>query len=393
MNLMVKMVALLSLMVCAEAGAGQTAAPDDTPMDHLQEQSQSVQRDIQGREAELERVLRREGDVMEALEKTNLAIQRHRRLAAALKVEASVLDRKISSISEAIDDLQRRIHANEAHLSKRLVALYKTSRLGTVHWLEPADSVNALLKRKTALERILSHDEGFRETLMVYYDDLRQLQSQLLSHQQAHRSRMAEYDQQMAAANRERSHRERLLAHIRNQKEIQLTAIDRLRQAARALDQKMQSLSRQSIPKEIHETRPSKPFAEMKGLLIVPVKGKIINQYGAYRHPRLNVQGFRSGIVITADRGEPVKTVYGGTVLFSSWFKGYGNLVIVDHGDHYYTVYAHLEDIFKSVDNRVEAGDVIATVGDSGAMGTADLYFEVRHHDRHLNPLEWLAPN
>jgi septal ring factor EnvC (AmiA/AmiB activator) len=125
-------------------------------------------------------------------------------------------------------------------------------------------------------------------------------------------------------------------------------------------------------------------------LLIFPVKGKIANLYGSYRHPRLNVPAFRNGIDIAAERGEPVKAVHAGAILYSSWFKGYGNVVIIDHGDHFYSVYAHLEDVFKSVDNHVEAGDVIATVGDSGAMGAAGLYFELRHHDRPLDPLEWL---
>jgi septal ring factor EnvC (AmiA/AmiB activator) len=104
----------------------------------------------------------------------------------------------------------------------------------------------------------------------------------------------------------------------------------------------------------------------------------------------LNIQAFRNGIDIAAERGEPVKAVHAGTVLYAGWFKAYGNIVVIDHGDHYYTVYAHLEDVFKSVDHRVEAGDVIATVGDSGAMGATALYFEIRHHDRALDPLEWL---
>jgi septal ring factor EnvC (AmiA/AmiB activator) len=104
----------------------------------------------------------------------------------------------------------------------------------------------------------------------------------------------------------------------------------------------------------------------------------------------LNTQAFRNGIDIAADRGEPVRAVHAGTVLYASWFKAYGNIVVIDHGESYYTVYAHLEDVFKSVDNRVEAGDAIATVGDSGAMGATGLYFEIRHHDRPLDPMEWL---
>jgi septal ring factor EnvC (AmiA/AmiB activator) len=124
-------------------------------------------------------------------------------------------------------------------------------------------------------------------------------------------------------------------------------------------------------------------------LLLPPVKGKIVSLYGSFRHPQLNVPAFRSGIEIAADRGEPVQSVHSGTIIYASWFKGYGNVLIIDHGSSFYSVYAHLEDVFKSIDNPVEAGEVVATVGDSGALGTPGLYFEIRHHGKPLDPLEW----
>lgn len=156
------------------------------------------------------------------------------------------------------------------------------------------------------------------------------------------------------------------------------------------LEQKIQSLAQPADAPTGRRSAAVKPITDSKGLLIFPVKGRIVNRYGPYRHPRLNVPTFRNGIDIAAERGEPVKAVHGGIILYSSWFKGYGNVVIIDHGDHFYSVYAHLEDVFKSVDNRVEAGDVIATAGDSGALGATGLYFELRHHDQPLNPMEWL---
>jgi septal ring factor EnvC (AmiA/AmiB activator) len=192
--------------------------------------------------------------------------------------------------------------------------------------------------------------------------------------------------------NRERSNREKLLARIRVDKAAQLAALDHLEEAARALDLKMRALSRPPGASAGGPHAPARPITASKGLLIFPVKGKIINLYGPYRHPRLNVQAFRSGIDIAAERGEPVRAVHAGTILYSGWFRGYGNVVIIDHGDHFYSVYAHLEDVFKTVENWVEAGDVIATAGDSGAMGAAGLYFELRHHDRPLDPMEWLRP-
>lgn len=372
--------------------AGQSR-PDETPaatVDRLREEADALQFNLREQESGLERIERRREDILSALDRTNQMLQRHQRLSASLGAELEDLDQKIESTRAAMEDMARRIRTLEGYLSRRLVALYKISRMGTLHVLAPADSIAELLQRKTALERILDHDERARQTMAAQYAELQDLQGQLIRHQEDQRVRFAEYEQQAAAVLHERSRREALLARIRDQQEVHRAAIEALKEAARELEREIQTLSRQSDGSASRRPATSPALAASKGLLIFPVKGKIQNSYGPYRLPRLNIHAFRNGVDISAERGEPVRSVHAGTVLYASWFRAYGNIVVIDHGDHYYTVYAHLEDVFKSVDNRVEAGDVIATVGDSGAMGATGLYFEIRHHDRPLDPLEWL---
>jgi murein hydrolase activator len=372
------------------AGQPMPEGPPSSAVDRLREEADALQLNLREQETDLERIARRQEDILAALDLANRTLQRHQRQAAALSAEMEELDQKIASTEATMEDLARRIRTLEGFFSRRLVALYKTNRLGTLHLLAPADSVVEVLKRKAALERILSDDERTRRSMTAQYADLQELQAQLVSHQEDKRLRAADYERQVEAVQRERRRRAALLARIRDQQEIQRAAVEALKEAARELEKEIQALSRQSEGKLPRTPPATQPLAASKGLLIFPVKGKIQNPYGPYRHPRLNTQGFRSGIDIAAERGEPVRAVHSGTVLYASWFKAYGNIVVIDHGDHYYTVYAHLEDVFKSVDNRVEAGDVIATVGDSGAMGATGLYFEIRHHDRPLDPLEWL---
>jgi septal ring factor EnvC (AmiA/AmiB activator) len=246
------------------------------------------------------------------------------------------------------------------------------------------------VKRKAALERILSHDEAVQRSLMAYSAELQDLRLLLLQQEEEQRSRAANYERKLAVVKREQSRREELVHRIRTEKRAQVDAVVSLQEATRMLERKILALIRPSGSRDELAKTPAQPITASKGLLIFPVKGKIVSSYGPYRHPRLNIPAFRNGIDIAAERGEPVLAVYGGTIIYSSWFIGYGNVVIIDHGDHFYSVYAHLEDAFQSVDNRVEAGDVIATAGDSGAMGSTGLYFELRHHDRTLDPLEWL---
>lgn len=382
----------LGLAATSHPVAGQPR-PGEAPaatVDRLREEADALQLNLREQETDLERIERRREDILTALDRTNQMLQRHQRLSASLDAELEELDQKIESTRTAMDDMARRIRTLEIYLSRRLVVLYKISRMGTLHVLAPADSLAEVIKRKTALERILDHDERTRQTMAAQYADLQDLQGQMIRHQEDKRVRFAEFERQAAAVLRERSRREALLGRIRDQQEVQRAAIEALKEAARELEREIQTLGR---PPEVSAPRrpaASPSLAASKGLLIFPVNGRIQNYYGPYRLPRLNIQAFRNGVDIAAERGEPVRSVHAGTVLYARWFRAYGNIVVIDHGDHYYTVYAHLEDVFKSVDNRVEAGDVIATVGDSGAMDATGLYFEIRHYNRPLDPLEWL---
>ena len=123
---------------------------------------------------------------------------------------------------------------------------------------------------------------------------------------------------------------------------------------------------------------------------MLPVKGKIVFLFGTYRTTKFNVKIFRSGIDIQADYGEPIRAIHGGKIIYANWLKGYGNMIVIDHGGDYHTVYAHAQELFKARGDLVEAGEVIATVGDTGSLIGPDLYFEVRHRGKPVDPLKWV---
>jgi len=178
-----------------------------------------------------------------------------------------------------------------------------------------------------------------------------------------------------------------------------LAAMATLEAAAEALNRTLDAMEKTADDTdgqwhEVHRRNSSdRPFQKRKGLLNHPVDGKVVAPFGPYTNTRFGVQGFRSGIDIQARPGEPVRAVGSGRVLYADWFKGYGNMVIIDHGDHYYTVYAHVDELFKTKGTAVTDGDVIATVGDTGSMTGPKLYFEIRHHGKPQNPDQWLKPS
>lgn len=131
-----------------------------------------------------------------------------------------------------------------------------------------------------------------------------------------------------------------------------------------------------------------KPFEQLQGRLTMPVKGEITNKFGASRPDSTVVW---KGVFIKSPSGQTVKAVASGRVVFADWLRGFGNLLIVDHGNAYMSLYGNNETLYKQVGDELRGGDTIATVGNSGGNPESGLYFELRHESRPLDPLKWIA--
>ncbi len=121
--------------------------------------------------------------------------------------------------------------------------------------------------------------------------------------------------------------------------------------------------------------------------LAMPVRGQVQGRFGVDRPDG----GVWRGVVLRAPEGTPVKVVAPGTVVYADWLRGFGNLIIVDHGQQYLTVYAYNQSLLKRVGDSVTGGDTIATVGATGGQVESGLYFEIRHRGAPVDPAQWLA--
>ncbi|MDP2029255.1 MAG: peptidoglycan DD-metalloendopeptidase family protein [Thiobacillus sp.] len=128
-------------------------------------------------------------------------------------------------------------------------------------------------------------------------------------------------------------------------------------------------------------------FSGLKGSLRLPVAGELMNRFGA---PREGGGVSWKGLFIRAGQGAAVKAIAAGQVVFAEWLRGFGNLIIVDHGEGYMSLYSNNESLYKQVGERVQPGDAIAAVGNSGGQPDTGLYFEMRHQSRPVNPLLWV---
>jgi septal ring factor EnvC (AmiA/AmiB activator) len=333
---------------------------------------------------------REEAAIVSSLNDIDLALNQARKRVSSLKFELTALRDKTIETIQASDSLKKRINAGEDYIFKRLVALYKMNWLGKIYVLASAQSMYELFKRKKSMETILAYDEKIRKNLMDNKAELQQLLVRLNSQKTEKLSLEADLIKEIAVMSGERLKRSGILAGIRNKKSLELAALESLKQAAADLNYTIKSLNIETGPLKQKKNVLPKSFSSLKGLLNMPVKGKIVNLFGPHKNKKLNVVNFQSGIEIKADRGEPIRAVFDGQILYATWFKGYGNMIIIDHGENYYTVYAHAEELFASKGDTIDKGDVVATVGDSGSMIGPSLHFEIRHHGKPVDPLEWI---
>jgi len=180
----------------------------------------------------------------------------------------------------------------------------------------------------------------------------------------------------------ERAYHERMVGELTE-------ASRRLEAFISELQARQRKLARVPPPKGGVEP-PGVGFGNLRGRLPWPAEGRIVTTFGAQVHPRFGTRTFRNGVDIEAAEGTDVAAVYAGHVIYTGWFKGYGNLIIVDHGNEYYTLYAHIAEIEAKEGEDVRQGQRIGTVGDTASLAGPRLYFEVRYQGKPQDPAEWL---
>lgn len=180
-----------------------------------------------------------------------------------------------------------------------------------------------------------------------------------------------------------RSEREKILAQLASSLESQDKELKRLQEDKRKLQELLGTLEEvlKDVPQDAQIT-----FSELKGQLSYPLQGKILKNFGEQLVGGLKWQG----MLIEAPLGTKVQTIASGRVAFAEWFRHLGLLVIIDHGKGYMSLYAHNQSLYKKTGDWVAAGEVIASIGNSGGRHSPALYFEIRQQGIPINPLKWL---
>ena len=340
---------------------------------------------IQTQEKMVETFSQKEVEIIERLNEIDYALNKARIKVLALPKEIMRLEGRIESLDRDRKRLSKEIALNREYTGKRLRALYKMNMIGRLDVAGLPPSVFDFFLQQNSLKRIITSDFHILEKQKFDLEKFEILEQALQKEIQAKAKLETKFNNQIGIHKKETLKKKWILKEIRQKKKLSLAVVESLKHAALQLDKQISSLQKGGAS-GLNDFS----FSSYQGRLLVPVKGKIISKYGPSRTGDYKSFTFQKGIDIKVKRGEPVKSVFKGEVMFAQWLKGYGNLLIINHGDNYYTLYAHVEEIFKQKGESVETGEVIATAGDTGSIKGTCLHFEVRHHGKPVNPMKWL---
>jgi septal ring factor EnvC (AmiA/AmiB activator) len=359
----------------------------DAQIRQLKEKAEQIERKIESHKSDLKEFTTKESEIIENLNEIELSRNELNRQADDLRERVEQIRGTIAENRQAATVLEQKIKETGAYANKRLVALYKLNLMGRMNVIGSADSVYAVLRAKKDMAIILNHDAEILSGHLQNQERLKAITDRLDAEEKEKAALEKTMQQRIDAMGRETDKRQAILKDIREKESARKAALASLEKAAGALDRTIADLFKKAESRRWLKGS----FSLLKGLLPMPVRGKIITEFGKYRDEDLKIVNFRSGIDIQAERGEPVRAVFRGEVLFAQWFKGYGNMLIIDHGEKYYTVYAHAQELFKKQGDFVETNEVVATVGNTASLSNVtSLYFELRHQGKPIDPLTWL---
>nr|WP_320015714.1 peptidoglycan DD-metalloendopeptidase family protein [uncultured Desulfobacter sp.] len=328
---------------------------------------------------------RQEMQIIDGLNEIDRTLNRARITARNLRRNAIAIAQEIERTQALIADLNKSMKKTQNYAGKRLNALFRMHMMGRIEMAGPPSSLFNFVTTQNALKKVVTSDFTLLDKQARNMKELRSLKQGLNSQYKLKSDLQEQLADEIEIRKKEARKKEKILKDIRRRKRLSLAAMNSLKISSQALNQTISAMAPQA-----GSSRVKTSFAGQRGRLQPPVKGKIISSFGTKRKGDYNAFTFQSGIDIKAERGTPVKNVFNGKVLFAQWLKGYGNLMIINHGNNYYTLYAHLEELYKKKGERVGTGKIIGTAGDTGSIRGPCLHFEVRHHGKPVDPLKWL---
>ena len=348
-------------------------------LEEKQQQLNSVQQQIEAQQRKAELARRKEQSIAEQLR----AIQRELDTAEdeyeTVNDQLENTEQHIKANVELSNRLTKKLEVQTKTLHRRIRDIYKNGQVNYLDVLLGAKDFNDFVGRMDILKKILAYDNALIQGTKADRETLRKAKEQL----EADRAKIVEL-RKLAAAKREQ------VAERRQERRGVLNAATYERETAERAYRELIETSRQieQMIKRIQSGE--KNIGGSTGTMTWPAEGEITSPFGWRVHPIFGTQRLHTGIDIGADYGDAIRAADGGVVIHADWMGGYGNAVIIDHGNGISTLYAHNSQLLVDEGQTVAKGQTVARCGSTGYSTGPHLHFEVRQNGSPVNPLNYL---
>jgi septal ring factor EnvC (AmiA/AmiB activator) len=282
-----------------------------------------------------------------------------------------------------------KLDQKKQNLKERLNALYKQHHGERALILITARDYQDLLSRTRLMSLMAYQDRRIIDTFSSEINEANEKKKDLelmRTNLQVSKVNVQKKQKEMTA---ELNKKDTLLASVRNKLSSYEKMIKELEESSEKLREMIEALDKEKPSEPVT----GKGFRALKRRLPWPVDGEVIVPFGKYNDPQYNIPVFKNGIEIRANDGEQPKAVSEGSVVYADWFKGYGLLLIINHGSGYHSLYGHLSEIFYKSGDIIKEGTAVGKIGESGLLNVPSLYFEIRFKGKPVDPMQWLKKN
>lgn len=392
---------LILVLVLAPAVAGAAATTANQAQDELKE--------LRGRISAMQKKLaaaeESKSEASDALRESEQAISEANRELRDLNRQARDSGTKLGSLRKTSQDTKTRMQSQQEMLGRMLRRQYLQGEPDALRLVLARENPNDMARQLHYLAYIARARaqlvDGLRRNLAELDRLTREIAEEAeaiarIAKEQATQKKRLENEKRARAqvltrVSRDIRAQQQQIRVMQNNENRLTRLIDQLTRLVQQQPQRTQKPVQGGKPRTRNDTVPadtgSGAFAAMRGTLALPVRGELGGRFGS---PRSDGGITWKGVYIAARSGDDVKAVAGGRVVYADWLRGFGNLLIIDHGDSYMTLYANAEALLKQVGEVIRGGDTIATVGNSGGNAESGLYFEMRHAGKPFDPLTWV---
>ena len=386
-----------SLFILLSVISGQTEKIEkdiqfhNSELDHLRKEITDYERKIKNTSD-------REKSEIERLNEIDEEISLVRNLIYRLRREEKIKEKSITQAEVTIEKKESEHTSLVNRYAKRVTHTYKKGRLSDLEKLLDAKSWRQAVYRAKYIKIISEHDRSLadeiRRNLVEIETKRTVMERELIDIRKIDEEKLSRkkwLEQRRRVRNKE-------LGNLKRDRQKMSVALNQRKKAAQQMESIISRLERARVARiaELERRRKemellgSVPFKELKGKLPWPIEGKVISRFGTYLNPNLKTVTENTGIDIHGSEGTEVRSIYDGIVTTVTYIRGYGNTVILDHGDGFYSVYTHVMDVEVEENSYVNSRDIIAHVGDSGSLEGTKLHFEIWGNKDKLNPELWL---